>query len=273
MKSLNFQITYTSKDYQFLLEPLSDIHMDDINFDDEKFAKVVDRVGKEANRYTIGMGDYGSSIYSYPNENRGTLTIKQDYRDNPEKLYDDMRGTLSPIKNKIIGLVEGNHDYKIHQRGYYNWVKALAEDIGVPYLTTTCLINLQFIPQIKNGNGAAKPTNVKMFATHGRYTGLESSAAITKLKRLASQIDADIYLMGDRHDIDSAKKAFLYVDDEGKLREGTRIFGLCGCFVRGYDINDTGISSFPERMMLYPNRVGTITVAIQPYYGRLNVFA
>ena len=266
MKSLTRTIKYDSEDYTFSLEPISDIHRDDINFDAEKFEKVLKRIGADPGRYTLGLGDYGSSIYSYPNENRGTQTIAQEFKDNPEALYATLQSELSPIKHKIIGLLEGNHDYKIHQRGFYNWVKSLADDLGVRFLSYSAMINLKFVHTPTD-----KETNTKIYATHGRYTGAESSAAITKLKRVSSQIDADIYLMGDRHDLDGAKKAFLYIDNDGVIREGTKIFGLCGCFVRGYSIDNGDESSYPERMMLYPNRVGTITIAITPFTGRLNI--
>lgn len=266
MKSLNYVINYDSEDYIFSLEPISDPHRDDINFDEEKFKKVLRRIEADPSRYTIGLGDYGSSIYSYPNENRGTQTIKQEFKDNPEILYKTLQSELSPIKHKIIGLIEGNHDYKVHQRGFYNWVKELAGDLDVPFLSYTALINIKFIHK-----PTGRETNLKVYATHGRYTGAESSAAITKLKRISSQIEADVYLMGDRHDLDGAKKAFLYIDNDGVIREGTKIFGLCGCFVRGYSLDNGDESSYPERMMLYPNRVGTITIAFAPFTGRLNI--
>ena len=268
MKALLKTIEYDDEDYTFFLEPITDIHMDDINFDPGKFKTVVNRIKNDKDRWTIGLGDYGSSIYSFKAEKRSSICIEKKYKDDPDLLYNDLYHALYPIRRKMLGLCEGNHDYKIKQIGLHNWVKGLAEELKVPFLTFSSLINLQFIHR-----KSKTVTNVKLYATHGKYGGIETHGALTKMQRLSSQIKADIFIMGDRHDIAFKETEVLYVNNQGDLCKSNVLYALCGCFVDSYDMSNGDISCWPETMMMYPNKTGTITIAITPFKGKINFHA
>jgi predicted phosphodiesterase len=283
MQTLAIDITVPKKYNHISIEPVTDIHRDDVNFVKSKWDEVLNRIASEPNRFTIGLGDYGSQIYTNANERRGPETINPEYRDDPMHLYDTLVSELAPLKKKVPGVtvsadgkevqgkillvIQGNHDHTVEKGSHINPVKdLLAKGLGVPYGGYTSMVSLRV------DNGINKRV-WKLFLTHGKVTGALPASSLTKLERLAQGFDADVYLAGDRHEILVDKRLFHSVSDDGLLLQGTRIFGVCGCFVAGYSAEKRPdgrvITSYPELIMGLPNRVGTLTIQFNLDTGRI----
>jgi hypothetical protein len=56
------------------------------------------------------------------------------------------------------------------------------------------------------------------------------------------------------------------MDQFGHLQEIVKIFGVCGTFLRAYN---EGTMSYAEIKGYGPQRVGTLTVSIQPYERKI----
>jgi len=268
MQTFAIDLKVPKKYDHILIEPISDVHRDDINFVKPKWDEVIERIRKEPNRFTIGMGDYGSQIYTSMSERRGPETIVDEFKDNPMLLYQTLVDELSPIKSKILLILQGNHDHTVEKYSHINPVKdLLADPLGVRYGSYVSLVSLR----VTNG---IKTQTWKFYLTHGKVTGQMPSSSLGKIERMAQGFDADIYLAGDRHDIIIDKRLYYSVSDDGKLLRGTKIYGVCGCFVEGYSDSKTRdgrtVTSYPELIMGLPNRVGTLTIQLNLDSGKIN---
>lgn len=283
MQTFAIDITVPKKYPYISIEPVSDVHRDDVNFVKAKWDEAIGRIASEPNRFTIGMGDYGSQIYTNANERRGPETLNPEFRDDIMTLYETLISELKPLKKsaqgvkvatggkeidgKILLMLQGNHDHTVEKGSHINPVKdLLAKGLGVPYGGYTSMVSLR----VTNGVN----TRVwKLFLTHGKVTGALAPSALLRLERMTQGFDADVYLAGDRHEILVDKRVYHSVSDDGVLMQGTRIYGICGCFVAGYNAEKRAdgrvITSYPELIMGLPNRVGTLTVQLNLDNGRI----
>ena len=264
METYRIEIRIPENKDSLFIEPISDVHRDDVNFDKAKWDEVIERIKNDPTRYTIGMGDYGSQIYTNPNEKRGAGAIVDEFKDNPVHLYETLVSELQPIKDKILLMLLGNHDYTVEKYSHINPIRELlAKPLGTKYGGYICLVYLVV------SNGKTKRT-WKLYLTHGKFGGINATDALKKLERMAQGFDADVYLMGDRHDIVSDKRRYMTVTPEGKLAIFDKIFGLCGCFVAGMK---NGTTSYVETIQGLPNRVGTLTIEFRLSNGKLYLHA
>ncbi|TLX66583.1 MAG: hypothetical protein E6L02_05065 [Thaumarchaeota archaeon] len=264
METYRIEINLPKGKDSLFIEPISDVHRDDVNFDGHKWEEVITRIQDDSSRYTIGMGDYGSQIYTNPNEKRGAGQIVDEFKDNPVHLYETLVSELTPIKEKILLMLMGNHDLTVEKYSHINPIKELlTKPLGTRYGGYVCLVYLVV------SNGEFKRT-WKLFLTHGKFGGINATDALKKLERMGQGFDADVYLMGDRHDIVGDKRRFMTINSDGKLVNFDKIYGLCGCFVSGMQ---KGTTSYVETIMGLPNRVGTLTIEFRLSNGKLYLHA
>lgn len=234
------------------LEPLGDIHIGNIACDEEKLRKRIEHIRKTPNQYWIGMGDYIEAIYP----TSGGITdkrfshrfIKRDIF-TPEEQINYVASLFDPIKDKCLGLLEGNHEWKLGDKYGINLVEQLANRLGVKYLGPVGFIELKL----------RESTPIVILACHGHYTGVKKGGAVNKIQDLAAFFDADIYLMGHVHKRFFDKDEYISVRG-GKIIHALRSFGLTGHFLRTYVAD---IDTYGERRLIQPGRVGTITIKIQ----------
>ena len=100
---------------------------------------------------------------------------------------------LSPIKDKCIGMIEGNHEYSISHYHNRNISTDLADRMNAPELTDCAFIRLKF----RRNNRAS--VAVRLFICHGHGGGRSAGAEPTHLNRLAQERDCEIIFRGHSH--------------------------------------------------------------------------
>ena len=106
-------IEYTRPD-RFYLYPLGDFHMGVVHCDEDLLAAKVSEIKGLKNALWLGMGDYGDCIT--PSDfkrwdGRVLAPWMKGKEDNIGVTQVEMvNEIISPIWNKGIGLIEGNHD-------------------------------------------------------------------------------------------------------------------------------------------------------------------
>lgn len=102
-----------------------------------------------------------------------------------------MRDMLMPIKDKIVGMITGNHENRTKEDARN--IKDLALFLGVPYFTDEICIA---IPVGNDRNHAQVYTG---YGIHGSCNSSNVGAVATALQRLDGICDADFYFMGHCH--------------------------------------------------------------------------
>ena len=110
----------------------------------------------------------------------------------PEEQIEHAVELLTPIKDKIIGMHDGNHSYRTVRATSISPEKWIAKDVGVKYLGHQHMHVIQF-------NKTASIT-YHGFSTHGSSGGTTSTGKLGALLKLKTIAEADFYLMGHVHE-------------------------------------------------------------------------
>lgn len=142
-----------------------------------------------------------------------------------EREVQDLADELEPIKDRIIGVLMGNH--------YYEFCSSITSDqllcqkLGVPFLGCETGIRLDCK---KSGKQRAI---LKIAAHHhgGSSGGKTFSGDANSLHKFEQAWDADCYLLGHTHKTLAFQTAHRTIADRGEPQDTTRrrLFVRCGC--------------------------------------------
>lgn len=264
------QISYPSKSSKFDIAGIGDVHVGHTNFAREYFEKMMTWLYDQPNFYVLGMGDYFDEV-----------TVKRRYYD-VQQLDPDFSGMLDgkgPLKRvveyvekwfkpiaeegRLLGFLEGNHDYVTTRESGYSYVMVMAESLGVPYLGHTTLYRLSF-----QRNNSQERSKLDIYATHGHFSGATVGGKITKLDKVAKDFDADVYMMGHVHDIVAYTRPQIRLNHKGELSERRQAFLVTGSFMRTYQEGHMG---YGEPSMYSPTKIGFPKVKFWPHRRDLHV--
>lgn len=141
----------------------------------------------------------------------------------PEKQRDQMIEWLEPYKHKLLGIVDGNHEYRIWKEVGIHISRDIARALNIPYRSEGMLLKIS----LGSGNGRHEecPYVFWHYSTHGYGGARTKSAKAVKVERLASWIHAGLYTMSHDHVVNVAPDVYLLPDsrtypekdDKGRL--------------------------------------------------------
>jgi hypothetical protein len=286
---------------EVFVEPLSDIHVGSKFFDKKKFIEVRDRIRDDPNRYTFILGDIFDA--TLPDNKFFDQNTQDPELDTLQKQFTWILNALLPIRHKILGVHCGNHDERVRLKHFDDMVAKLVDRLnrpdvdgmddypvesGVPrlgennllvafngntsfkpgtviYLWYMAMTRLVFVRKFPSGEEHVD-SSVEFHTWHGGYSGRRIGGNLNNQEDLATGWSADVYLSGHTHQIVIDKKPKVSMDQYGHLQEITKIFAVCGTFLRAYN---EGTMSYAELKAFQPQRVGTITISIFPYTRKL----
>lgn len=259
---------------------ISDSHEGTILKHRKGYKRAIEKIANDPLGYVCHLGDVAEGITI--DDKRYCLQTIDPETITPVKQYKAALEELLPIKDKILVILEGNHDWKISGR-YGSILKEivcaqLAGNKGseTVYGTYSCKI------AIKDKNGQLQ---FKIFLTHGSG-GLSSTAddpvrreanMCLALKRKLSRKAGDCILSATGHNHKLLVKppiSELYLKDDGKeIRQAytsidqtaayippdLRWYVSTGCF---YKLYHEGVSGYAERAGYDPNELGYIRVEV-----------
>jgi len=115
--------------------PLGDIHFDAF-CDTTRLEKDIQEI-KENGYYTALIGD----LFDV-----GFFNHVRDLEERERTLNDAMRSLkslLTPIKDRILCVVEGNHDRRISKATGFDILEELTDDLGIPYARGQAILDLR----------------------------------------------------------------------------------------------------------------------------------
>jgi hypothetical protein len=260
--------------------PLGDTHLGARNFAETPFRNLIRKIIENPKAYAIGGGDLLECIN--PKDAKrfdfdilpdwlvegDAVTTREMLNDIVNQQVNRMVSILQPLADtgRLIGLIEGNHEYQYRKQYNYNVQNALCKRLGVEDLTDESLIRLRF----KRGRSSTSRT-VIIYLRHGYGGGRTAGAEPNKLDKMIAEWEcADILFTGHTHTFDElSPKPVLGIPREGKLpTELTchyRYAANWGCWLYSHSAGKSTYVSracYPARPML------TVKAVIKPFFQK-----
>lgn len=196
--------------------PFFDVHIGDELCNTTLLKKWIEYVKKTPNAYAILGGDLINNslknsvgdIYSEEYDPTSQMAMIVEY--------------FKPIKDKILIILEGNHEYRT------------TKDVGIsPCMHIATALELKdrlcytagylFLNTKIRGNSTGITYTV--YTTHGNSGSTVIGGKATALEKMSKVCHADLYLVGHTHDVLTFKKNFIIPDPRfKKVKEVTRTF-------------------------------------------------
>jgi predicted phosphodiesterase len=250
--------------------PLGDIHEGTIHCDRKLFRRDVGKIDVDPLALWLGIGDYCESIVM-SDPRFAVEEIDPEFIPHLGRLACAQRDAfirdVMPIKDKCIGLLEGNHEFENRKRHYVDIVRDACRELETEYLSDAAMIRLIFRRVDEEGNHVRSNT-IKIFACHGHGGGRKTGGKVNKVEDLMDSFDADIYLMGHVHTKLTVKRPRLLVPNCGKMKliAKPRIGALTGSYYRTYEECS---SSYGQRQVYAPLELGGVCIKIRPMTGEI----
>jgi predicted phosphodiesterase len=188
---------------------LGDLHIGSREFNQRDFKEVVLEILEKENRYCVVLGD----VVDNGLENSKTSPYSQVMT--PHEQRDCAVELLSPLKERILGWTDGNHEQRTSRYADVDVSYLIADRIGVEgvYRPGICPLML-YVGERKNHR--SQPPNYSVGVTHGSSGGVTLGAGLTKAESFALANGFDIMVVGHSHKPSTAPSVRFYSD----YREG-----------------------------------------------------
>ncbi len=163
----------------------------------------------------IYMGDGGECVTK---QSKGQI---YEQTMNPQEQFNHLLGLLSPIKEKGLFGVTGNHDRRIFKETGMNFAESLMLALGLPYFGNSVLWRLQ-----------VNRTNYDIFCHHGIDSGANIGTKVNKARSFDQFILADAMFTAHSHicmDLPPKLTAILDTDRDDPIRWLSTYEYICGC--------------------------------------------
>ena len=228
MKTVEYTFETNSRSTVYKLYGLGDIHIGALNCAEDEFMSLVRHIANEPNALWVGGGDMVDAVI-LQDAKRFDVNSLPDWMvtgkaSDVKSMVGDIVAAqrkrflqlVKPIKDKCLGLIEGNHEYAMYKHHNRDIMTELCDAMDVPNLTDCAFIRLKF----KRMSGTAGANVVTVFACHGHGGGVSSGAEPNRLFKLAADKQVDILLTGHSHTFNIHPPIpMMYLPHGGKLLE------------------------------------------------------
>ena len=184
MYKLDKIIESTSKEIEIV--PFGDLHYGSENCRIDKFKNLISWATGKPDVYLIGMGDLIDCIL--PKDDRYQPNESKPYKD-IDTLAKEIQDIITPVSNKILCMLMGNHEYHLMQDGYGDPVKKICQNLDISYGGFSAYIRLRLKPQTRK-------KSLLMWTHHGWFAGRKRGGKVNALEENMASYDADVYLAG-----------------------------------------------------------------------------
>lgn len=219
---------------------LSDVHLGSKLCNIELFKQTIKFISDHRDVYTILLGDMAETA---TRTSVGLGIFEEDFH--IEEQLDMLTELLSPLaeKGKILGIVPGNHEYRIHSMAGLDPTKVLANNLGIDYCGYQGYFDLKVGEQ-----------NYNVVAWHGAGGASTKASRVKAAEKLKEVVMADVYLSGHTHDR-SYHDDFIDVIEDGQVKRHHRHYVVCGSYIEY-------ANSYAEMKGLTPTTTGGVIIKL-----------
>ena len=190
---------------QFELHAFGDWHLEDPLCNEKLIREWIEIVRTRPNAYCLLNGDLLNTALK--------TSVSDVYRERMTPM-DGMKyliALLEPIKDKIIFIDEGNHERRATKETSIHMLEMVAQTLGVPFVEEGAVIFIRCGRDQEERHPENRITYV-VYATHGAGCGRTEGGKLNAVARLASIVDADIYIHSHVHLPGAFKRNFYRTD-------------------------------------------------------------
>lgn len=190
------------------IEIFSDLHMSSPKCDYKLIQERIERVKRNENTYAVLLGDL---------INNSTKTSVGDTFEDELSPMESMKlaiATFEPIKDKIIGIVSGNHEARSYKNDGVDLTWFLAKELNLidRYDFTACLLFVRF-GLAENYKSKKRQNCYSIYMTHGSGQGGRTvGGKANGLQRRGQIVNASVVITGHTHMPISFRDAFYEID-------------------------------------------------------------
>jgi len=251
------------KSTEFHLYPIGDAHLGIKHCAEDMLRKQVRQIQEDKNALWIGMGDYGEFITQ--RDPRWDVAVIADWvkRDDiAMSQVDYIVDIFKPIRNKCVGLLEGNHEDAIRVHNDVDVLTRICKGLDVTPLGYSCFVRFVFT---RTGGS----NSFIGFFSHGAGWAITKGAKINRLQRLMDAFEADIYAIGHMHDIITDTKPYLTLNQANEIKQAEKVGAVTGSWFKTYA---QGVrASYSEKKNYPPTILGCPVFIIVPHKRILRV--
>lgn len=226
MKEFNIKLDCSKNSFQLMI--LGDMHIGDELCDLDLIKETIDYVKNTKDCYAILNGDLINNALktSKSDSYKEQMTIEDE--------QDILIELLRPIKDKILVVATGNHEYRTSLIAGINPLRAVTYALGIKnkLVENSYLLNIEF----GTNRGVKKSTNkYVIFGIHGGSGGgRRAGATANALQDMALvRPDMDLYIHSHTHtQINYNDMIFLYDRSSKKTKEHQRTFYNANAFLK-----------------------------------------
>jgi len=185
--------------------PLADVHIGDPLHDKKRLKQFIQEVLEKENRYVIVNGDVINNAVR-----QGVSDIYAEEL-SPNEQIDETVRILTPIKDRILIITEGNHENRSYKQDGILIMYQVAQrlDIFDTYSSGAYLLFVKF--GMSQGRDCRKMPYA-IYGKHGAGSGRKVGAKAIRLFEMAEVVDADVFLHSHTHVPMVLRKTFHRVD-------------------------------------------------------------
>lgn len=246
--------------------PIGDTHVGNICFDRPYFEEMVEWILAQKNTYVCGMGDLVDAV-THMDVNRYDIENVDHEFNTPEKQHKYISKWFGKLaaKEKLLFLLEGNHEYEIKHRYNHEHCNRWSAEMNVPAPGYQCM--MRFTMEENYNTKKNKAHSYDIFAHHGHGGAGRTGNAVNKIQRFAENYLADIYMMGHTHDkfanIEARVKMADRPDGDGNIQLSQKkiAFINTGTFMDTFKVGAS--STYAERKGFQVKMKGVVKIMLK----------
>lgn len=233
--------------------PFFDVHIGDPQCNIDLLKRWIEYVGETPNAYAILGGDLINN------------TIKNSVGDvyaegiPPMKQIDMVVELFTPIKDKVLVCMEGNHEYRSAKEVGLSPTQVICAKMGIGERYSPDVAYLFITTEYRKKHFVT----YTIFTSHGFASSSNIGGKMSALEKMSHVVDANVYLCGHTHDVGAFHKDFIISDVKNKkLKQATRLFVNANSFL--------GYGGYGMKKMYVPTtaKVPKITLNIERYFKK-----
>jgi len=220
---LNFKEVTLSQDFSELyIIPISDLHLGDPHCDLDKFFKYRKWIEERPNAFVILNGDIMNAAI------KDSVSDLYNEEMNPNEQLKLAVKLFTPIKDRILMIVEGNHERRIAKNTSICVSEILASQLGCSFAPEGALIKVRFGKRRNE-----KEQVYTIYCTHGFGGGKKPGGKVNNLQSLGNIVLADIYIASHTHFMTGFQDIYFVPDlRNNKITEVKRTYVSSGAFLK-----------------------------------------